>query len=75
MRKLLIASVAAFGFLTVTAQAYHSRHIRPEAHPNHARCVRGPYNNPYCRHLHHLGDSSHYYQHHDRSRHHGMALD
>lgn len=75
MYKLLVPAVVVLGFLTASAQADHLRHVHPSHHPDHERCVRGPYNNPHCRHLHHMGDSSHYYHHYDHRHRNGLALD
>lgn len=67
----LIGGVVASG----SALAGHKRHVSPEHHPNHAACERSGWNHHSCAHLRHYGGSSDYYRHHDRSRHHGMALD
>jgi len=72
---VLFAAVTGAVVLSQSALADHKRHVSPNLHPNHASCERSGWNHPSCAHLRHYGDSTHYYYHYDRRRHHGMALD
>ncbi|MGD9656065.1 MAG: hypothetical protein AB7U61_00245 [Methylocystis sp.] len=70
----LIAAVIAGAAFTQPVLADHKRHVAPERHPSHARCVRSGWNHHSCAHLRHYGGSADYYHHHDRRRHHGMTF-